>query len=194
MLACRNLGYLSNDLLTLDPTYGRGNWWSLWQPRQLIAHDIVHDGIDFRCLPEDDESLEAAVFDPPYIATGGRTTSTIPEFNSRYGLVHAPRTPLELHYMNSLGLREIQRVVRPGSYILVKSMNYVSSGKLQPGTFWIQQSAFLMGLELADEFHHLGEPGPQPKRSRADGAPVRQHHARRNYSTLSVFLKPKKVR
>lgn len=180
--------------MTLDPTYGGGKWWTLWQPARLIAHDLKHDGIDFRHLGEPDDWFDACVFDPPYVATGGRTTSTIGTFNQRYGLTDAPATPSQLFEMNAAGLKELVRVTKPGGYILVKSMNYVSSGKLQPGTFWMQQAGFLLGLEMADEFQHLGRPMAQPVRSRRDGVPVRQHHARRNLSTLTVFLKPKGYR
>lgn len=188
---CARLGYLDASWRTLDPTYGRGRWWTAWRPDELVAHDLRTDGVDFRRLPEPDGSFDAAVFDPPYVCTGGRSTSTIGEFNDAYGLTDAPRTPAGLQEMNNAGLAELVRVLGPRRYLLVKSKDYVWSGRLFIGTHHTITEGLRLGLELVDRFEHIGRPGPQPTRSRADGAPVRQHHARRNLSTLLVFRTPR---
>jgi hypothetical protein len=52
----------------LDVTYGRGNFWTKFRPEHLTTHDLTLDGVDFRHLPEDDNSVDVVVFDPPYIA------------------------------------------------------------------------------------------------------------------------------
>ncbi len=31
------LGYLRKDWWTLDPTYGLGNFWTLWQPTWFVT-------------------------------------------------------------------------------------------------------------------------------------------------------------
>jgi len=62
-------------------------------------------------------------------------------------------------------------------------MDYVSSGKLWPGTFYLCEHAIrTCGLELVDRFEMIGQPGPQSQK--------RQVHARRNHSSLFVFRKP----
>lgn len=186
---CARLGYLREYWLTLDPTYGRGVWWKLWRPEELTTHDQAACGCDFRQLPHEDETFDAVAFDPPYVCTGGRTTSTIPDFNSRFGLTDAPRTPAALQEMNEAGLAEMHRVLRPRGVLLVKCKDYVWSGRLFLGTHRTLTRALELGFEPIDRLEHVGRPGPQPDRNRADGKPVVQQHARRNLSTLFVLRK-----
>jgi len=187
---CARLGYLRAEWRILDPTYGKGTWWKVWRPDNLVTHDLALDGVDFRSLPHEEGSFDAAVFDPPYVCTGGRTTTTMPEFAARYGLTTTPRTPSELQDMNNDGLLEIWQMVRKGGMVLVKCQDYVSSGKLWMGTHRTLTAALAMRFELVDRLEHIGNPRPQPSnRTRADGKPVVQQHARRNLSTLLVLRK-----
>lgn len=178
------LGYLKKSDVTLDPTYGRGNWWTKWRPDQLVEHDVGLDGVLFTDLPEDDDTFDAVAFDPPYVSTGGRDTTGMPEFFDRYGMTNAPRTPAGVQELINKGLDEIARVVKPKGKVLVKCANYISSGKLWTGTYYTQQHAFGLGWKLVDLFEHIGSPRPQPSGRR-------QVHARRNLSTLLVFGVPR---
>lgn len=184
---CVELGYLHDEWRTLDPTYGRGRWWTRWRPADLVAHDLGLDAVDFRDLPEADASFDAVAFDPPYVCVGGRTTTTMPEFHAAYGLTEAPRRPADLQAMNDAGLAEVHRVLGHKGMALVKCQDYVWSGRLYAGTHHTLTHALSLGFELVDRLEHIGKPRPQPPRSRADGQPVRQHHARRNLSTLFVL-------
>lgn len=173
------LGYLREDWLTLDPTYGRGAWWQLWRPDELVTHDLRHDGVNFLDLPHDDDEFDAVTFDPPYIASGGRETSTL-EYVDRYGLKTVPKTPraLQEEVINP-GMAECARVLRPRGRMLVKCCDYISSGKYWAGTHETLKHAHWLGLELVDRFEHIGRRRPQSQK--------RQVHARRNLSTLFVF-------
>jgi hypothetical protein len=183
---CARLGYLNASWLTLDPTYGRGNWWSLWRPAQLTCHDIAQDGVDFRRLPHGDDSFEAIAFDPPYVCPGGRATSTTQEMHSRYGMNGTSfRTPAELQAIINDGLTEMRRVVTPKGIVLVKCMDYVTSGKLFAGTHYTLTHALGLGFDLVDRLEHIGSAGPQSQK--------RQVHARRNLSTLFVLRAPRAV-
>ena len=179
---CVRLGYLQADWLTLDPTYGRGLWWTRWQPDQLITHDLRKDGVDFRALPYPEGHFQASVFDPPYIAQGGRASSTAQDYLDRFGLFDAPPNPRALQEYINAGLSEVSRVTY--GPILVKCKDYISSGEFQPGTHWTLDHAFSLGLDCIDRFEHLGGAGLQPPGRR-------QIHARRNLSTLFVFRKGK---
>lgn len=172
------LGYIRPEDLVLDPTYGRGTWWKNYTPANFVSH--VND-FDFRHMPYEDDAFDVVAYDPPYVCIGGRTTSGIPEFHERYGLTDAPRSPFDLQQLINGGLDECARVTR--RIVLVKCQDYISSGKLWPGTFETYAYAVdCLGLTLVDRFVHLTHPRPQPQRDR-------QVHARNNTSTLFVFKK-----
>lgn len=176
------LGYIREWSYTLDPTYGKGNWWTLFRPTRLVTSDLA-SGTDFRQLPHADSTFDVVAFDPPYVSAGGRATTTMPDFHARYGMGDAPTSPRALQQMNNAGLKEVMRVTRPRRIILVKCQDYISSGKLWLGTHWTLTYALELGLECVDRFEHVGRSRAQPH--------TRQVHARRNLSTLFVFRAPR---
>jgi hypothetical protein len=167
--------------IAADVTYGRGVWWSRisledWFT-EFTRHDVKLDGVDFRNLPEPDGSFGLIAFDPPYVCTGGRKTSTLaskkaPEaspdedqpadFLDRYGLFDAPRTPAGVQELINDGLTEVHRVLDVDGLALVKCKDYIWSGRLFPGTHYTLTHALNVGFELVDRFEHIGNPGPQP--------------------------------
>jgi len=179
---CERLGYLRADWSVMDATFGKGVWWKRWRPDSLVEHDIALDGVDFRSLPENDDTYDAVAFDPPYVSKGGRKTTTIPDFFERYGLKDAPRTPAALQTYIDQGLSECVRVLKPKGVLLVKCKDYISSGRFWMGTHHTLTHALSTGLELVDRLEHVGRAGPQPT---GRG----QFHARRNLSTLFVLRK-----
>lgn len=184
---CAQLGYLNVDDHTLDPTFGKGNWWKQFVPDSLVGHDLAIDGVDFRKLPHADGEFDAAVYDPPYIAMGGRKSSGLQNFQVAYGLDQAPRTPVELQFLINDGLIEVSRCVKPKGYLLVKAQDYVSGGKFFPGTHFTIACALDHGLEYCDRVEYIVEkPRAQPTKGR------KQRHFRRNLSTLMIFRNPKK--
>lgn len=178
------LGYLNADDHVLDPTFGRGLWWTVWQPKHLTVHDLRIDGTDFRELPYDDATFDAVAFDPPYVSVGGRKTTTIPDMHDRFGLTDAPTSPAGVQELINTGLTETTRVLKPKGVLLVKCQDYVSSGKLWPGTHLTLNHAFTLNLNLIDRLEHIGRPRPQPPGRR-------QVHARRNLSTMLVLRRPR---
>ena len=183
------LGYLNEGDAVLDPTFGRGKWWTKFRPENLTTHDrYTLDGVDFRDLPHEDDSFDAVTFDPPYVCPGGLKTSKIADMHDRYGLASGTQeaerdfsTPAELQVVIDAGLAECHRVVKPGGLVLAKCKDYVTSGKLWIGTHWTLCAGLALGFECVDRFEHVGAPGPQSQ--------TRQVHARRNLSTLFVLRK-----
>jgi hypothetical protein len=171
----------------MDVTYGRGLWWTWLGDRALdfTSHDIRHDGVDFTNLPEPDASMDVICFDPDYVAPGGRDTSTIAEFNDRYGLADPYESPASLQAHINDGLSECARVLRPQGILLVKCSTYISSGKPWLGEYHTINHALSLGLAVEDIFVHVAGTGPQPKRPNS-----RQHHARSNSSRLIALRKP----
>ena len=188
-------GHLIADVLDLyvtdgyiaaaDVTWGRGLWWTRADPetrfRFFERHDLKLDGVDFRNLPHPDAHFHLVAFDPPYVCTGGRKTSTLaskkaPEaspdedqpadFLDRYGLFDAPRTPAGVQDLINAGLTEVRRVLDVDGLALVKCKDYIWSGRLFPGTHYTLTHALNVGFELVDRFEHIGSPGPQPARTK----------------------------
>lgn len=177
------LGYLSTKMKVLDPTYGLGRFWSLWRPKDLTACDIdpskspIGHAVDFTCMPFDDATFDAVVFDPPYKlnGTGGSVAS-----DGAYGVADRA-TWHERHSLIKAGIGECQRVCAPGGYVLVKCMDQVCSGQVRWQTDEFSSHAQTLGMRKVDRFDLLSSRPQPPGR--------RQVHARRNYSTLLVFQK-----
>lgn len=194
VMSCRTNGpliaaagrlYIDDADLVVDVTYGLGRFWSHYQPRRFVAHDIdpaKGDGVDFRHLPYGDGQVDVVVFDPPYIAQGGRATSTIPEMLDRFGLIDVPKSVKELEALIADGINESSRVLAPSGRLFVKCMDYINGGRLVKGRHHVVATAEAAGLEQIDEFIHASGTGPQP--------PGRsQIHSRRAHSFLCVFQK-----
>jgi hypothetical protein len=163
-----------------DLTYGRGGWWQKYRPAELVAHDAdtsKGDGVDFTCLPEADDTYDAVCFDPPYVATGGHGTTTVPDYRDRFGLTQ--RTGDTLWALIRAGFSEASRVSR--RWVLVKCMDAVAHGELDMGHLRMIAMADELGLTLHDLIvHHTGS-GP-------GGHNIYTiKRARRHHSYLLVF-------
>ncbi len=199
--------WIRPDDLVVDVTYGRGKWWTKYQPERFVAHDlglakdaVNPDGVDFRSLPEADDSVDVVAFDPAYVTPGGRETSTLSAKGSdqhdRYGMTTTPSTPAENMEIIVGGVKEAARVLRsgsrelrsrkPGGRLLLKVMDYIWSGDFQNHHHQVVSAALEVGLVQVDEFIHVSGSGPQPKTNR-DGSPRRQVHSRHDFSFLCVF-------
>lgn len=171
---CVRLGYISGRVL--DPTYGRGNWWNVYRPAGLTAHDLKVDGVDFRHLPHADGTFDTVAFDPPYKLNGTPTDKV----DEPYG-VNVVDTRDGRHQLIRDGITECARVLAPDGHLLVKCQDQVNGGKVRWQTHEFTAHALELGLTLVDSLMILAY-RPQP-----DGR--RQVHARRNYSTLLIFRK-----
>jgi SAM-dependent methyltransferase len=184
------LHYLHYDDTVLDATYGKGVWWKAWHPGTLWTNDLDpaaqgaawHE--DFRKMHWKDGSFDAVAFDPPYKLNG---TGSQPDV--RYG-VDAYAGWKERHQLIRDGIDECVRVLRPGGILLVKCQDQVSGGKVRWQTIEFANHATAAGCDLVDMLHPVGS-RPQPARTRKDGKPSVQQHARRNISTLLVLRKRK---
>ncbi|MEI7547855.1 MAG: hypothetical protein WCK21_07330 [Actinomycetota bacterium] len=169
----------------LDLTYGvAGGFWKVFRPADLTAFGPT-DGVDFTDTLLPVASFRHVVFDPPYVAPGGRSTSTIGAMNDRYGMHTAARTPEAQWETIKLGITEAHRLLVPNGLLWLKVMDYVSSGKVHWFTKLALAALHDSAFELVDEFVLAGMPGPQPRTNR-DGSLRRQVHARRAHSVLMI--------
>lgn len=183
---CNRLGYLNDQDAVLDPTYGLGRFWTVWQPHTLTASDLdpakspLGRPVDFTALPWADGSFDAVVFDPPYKLNGTSTGTGAATCDADYGVAE-PSTWQDRHQLIRDGITECVRVTRPGGMVLVKCQDQVCSGQVRWQTHEFAAHAVAGGCRLVDALHLSGH-RPQP-------AGRRQVHARRNYSTLLVLRK-----
>lgn len=188
MAGCATLGYLPDPVL--DLTYGKGRFWNESRPLDLATNDAdestdatYHE--DFTATGWVDDGFGAVVFDPPYKLNGtskprGPATSDVD-----YGVAGDYMPMRERHKLMRDGLAEAIRITRPGGFVLTKCQDQVSSGQVRWQTRMLEAVAKRHGCKLVDELHVRGYRQQPPGRS--------QKHARRDYSTLLVFKKGKKV-
>lgn len=173
--------YLTGTVL--DVTYGLGNWWTRFRPPLFVAHDLKLDGVDFRSLPEVEDSFDAVCFDPPYVPAGGTRTAgqTVAEKRYRDGFGLDPRSRTELDALIAGGLGEVARVSR--RWVLVKCCDYVTGGRLVLGHLTVATVAEGLGLRVHDLIVHASGTGP-------GGHNITEiKRARRAHSYLFVFTK-----
>lgn len=165
-----------------DLTYGRGMWWRRFRPDPFVMHDIdttKGDGVDFRHLPEADGTYDAVTFDPPYIAPGGLSTSTVPEYRDGFGLDQ--RSTSSLWLLIGAGLYEAARVTKRGGFVLAKCMDAVDGSRLDLGHVRMIELGRLIGLQVHDLIVHVTGSGP-------GGHNIRTVlRCRRHHSYLIVF-------
>lgn len=193
------LGYLQTDWRVLDPTFHAGTWWRTWRPTegQLVTRCRDLDGSDFRDLSEfPDGHFDAIAFDPPYAAQGSKTTTTMPDYNARYGrdVVKSDASAVQ-HLMND-GLTEMWRLIRPDGIVLMKCQDYVWSGDLHLGTHWTLTHAIALGFIVEERFEMYAlSPSPQPKRSRClrCGAKIQRRRDHETWTDMTRTSEPSTV-
>lgn len=178
MVDCRELGYLSDEDLILDPTWGKGRFWTKWHPKGLIGTDLNPKKspaglpIDFTALPYADRLFDAVVFDPPYKLNGTPSEG----MDEDYG-VDEPTRWQDRMALCIAGIEECARV--SSDRLLVKCMDQVCSGRVRWQTTIFAEAGSEHGFRLVDELHVRSYREQPSKR--------RQVHARRNLSTLLVM-------
>lgn len=171
--------YLAGNSV-LDVTYGDGKWWTRYQPERFTFHDLhKHDGVDFRQLPEADNSVDVVCFDPPYVPQGGMASSTQADFRDRFGLTTESTPWWECFDLMAAGLAECARVAR--HWVLAKCADFVTGGQFKLGSLHMMQTALDLGLGIHDVIVHHAGPGPGGHNITT---PIR---ARRHHSYLLIF-------
>jgi hypothetical protein len=209
------LGHLSPAMVTLDPTWGLGRFWTGWRPDRLVGSDLdprrspVGFPVDFTDLPWP-RCFDAVVFDPPYKLNGtGGSHASDPD----YGVATRGVSWQDRHALIVAGIEECVRVLVPGGTLAVKCQDQVCGGAKRWQTRAFADAGERAGCVLVDQLH-LYSWRPQPelqacRRCRRSGhEPIRvnpvctacggsgwfrvvQRNSAANYSTLLVFRKPR---
>lgn len=149
------------------------------------ADDVVR--ADSRNLPLQDSSLDCIMFDPPFLATTGKSLSENKNnniINKRFGVYPSE---IELHQFYVDTLKECYRVLRQDGILIFKCQDKISSGKQYMSHVFIVNEAEKIGYYTKDLFILLAK-----NRIVADWQVKNQKNARKFHSYFIVFQKCKK--
>ena len=138
-------------------------------------------------LPLEDLSINTIMFDPPFLATTGKSLKSNDnnnKINKRFG-VYPSEKELHQFYVNSL--REFYRILKPNGILIFKCQDKISSGKQYLSHCFIIQEAEKLGYYTKDMFILLAK-----NRIVADWQLKNQKNARKFHSYFLVFEKSTK--
>jgi len=195
-----------------DVTFGRGVFWKNVDVSQFefFPSDLKMDGvpagcatgIDSRRLPYGDCTLDAVVFDPPYMHTPGGTAHNGHQNYEAYYANNAEQDPkvveqiwietdgkppkyheavLDLYFRSG---REACRVLRPGGIYIVKCQDEVCTNRQRLTHLEITIELEQYGFIVEDLFVVVRTSKPGVSRLLH-----RQYHARKNHSYFMVYRK-----
>ena len=139
---------------------------------------------DSRNLPLQDESIECEMFDPPFLATTGKSLSENKDgniINQRFG-VYPSEKALHQFYIDSM--KESYRILKEDGILIFKCQDKISSGKQYLSHVFIINEAIKIGFYPKDLFVLLAK-----NRLVADWQLKNQKNARKFHSYFIVFQK-----
>lgn len=205
--------YVPEGVAVADVTYGRGVFWRRVETGKydLHASDLKRNGVPYGCragvdsrrLPYGDCSMEAVVFDPPYMHTPGGTAHNghqnyeqyyanneepgdgvtqqiLEETNGNPPKYH--EAVLDLYFRSG---REAWRVLRPNGIYIVKCQDEVCTNRQRLTHVEITLELQRYGFVVEDLFVVVRNNKPGVSRILS-----RQYHARKNHSYFMVYRKP----
>lgn len=177
-----------------DPTYSKGNFYNntgIQQPKYKFDILPQVDGVEYgdsRNLPLDDASIGCMMFDPPFLATTGKSLEADDgsnKINKRFGVYPSEK---ELHQFYIDSLKEAYRVLEDNGILIFKCQDKVSSGKQYISHCFIMNEAVKLGFYPKDLFILLTK-----NRIVADWQLKNQKNARKFHSYFWVFQKCDKI-
>ena len=176
-----------------DPTYSKGNFYkktNIEEPKykfDILPQTADTIKADARNLPLDNNSLDCIMFDPPFLATTGKSLTEDNEnniINKRFGVFP---TEQELHKFYVEAMQEFYRILRDDGILIFKCQDKISSGKQYLSHYFIIQEAIKLGYYPKDFFVLLAK-----NRIVADWQLKNQKNARKFHSYFIVFQKTNK--
>lgn len=174
--------------IQLDATYSKGNFYKKGIPQPIYKYDINPiEGVEYgdcRNIPLPDDSIDTAIFDPPFLATTGKSLTeenNSNKINKRFGVY---KSEPELYAMYYTAMREYYRVLKHGGTLIFKCQDKVSSGKQYFMHCDIMNEAKVIGYKPVDLFILLAK-----NRLVADWQVRNQKTARKFHCYYWVFRK-----
>jgi hypothetical protein len=178
-----------------DVTYGTGVFW---RDVDVSKYDFLPSdlktGVDARDLPYDDDSLDACVFDPPYMEglyrktsaslAGSGSHSSFREYYSDSSITVDEKIKYHdkvLDMYLSVAI-EVRRTLRDKGVFIVKCQDEVSANRQKLTHVELIYTYEKMGFYCKDLFVLVRTNKPGISRV------VKQEHARKNHSYFLVFI------
>lgn len=185
--------HVPQGYIDCDPTYSKGNFYKdtdIVKPK--YKYDILPQlnevqKADARDLPLDDSSLNCIMFDPPFLATTGKSLSKNDDnniINKRFGVYPNEKS---LHNFYVEAMKEFYRILKPKGILIFKCQDKISSSKQYMSHCFIYENAIEIGFYPKDLFVLLAK-----NRLVADWQLRNQKHARKFHSYFWVFEKDSK--
>lgn len=182
--------YSKEGYIDLDPTYSKGIFYKNTNiPEPKYKFDICPQTPDTaygdsRDLPLDDSSINVEIFDPPFLATTGKSLNSENDNNiigKRFGVY---RSEPELHQFYIDSMKEAYRILNPNGILIFKCQDKVSSGKQYMTHCFVYNEAVRMGFYPKDLFILLSK-----SRIVANWQTESQKHSRKYHSYFWVLQK-----
>ncbi|MEO7720329.1 MAG: DNA methyltransferase [Pseudolysinimonas sp.] len=196
----RRLWIAPNDIVA-DVTWGKGAFWPKGladsdQPQFRYDVATTEVSVDCRALPNETESLDVVVFDPPYRPNhGGDQTDFYRHYRLAESGLNSMNDVLDLYQG---GIREAHRVLRSGGRVLVKCQDMTYSDRLHLVHLDVVRLMQAAGFDFVDMFVLVNTTrrpsSAAPASAASEGEPEAprrsQKRARRAHSYLLVGSKP----
>lgn len=179
--------YVAAGSRIADVTYGKGVFWKrVDRARYDLRTSDLRTGVDCRRLPYENGSLDAIVFDPPYMHTpGGTAHNGHQNYEEYYRNNGADGHSLKYHEavldLYFRAAEEARRALREGGMYIVKCQDEVCANRQRLTHVEIVNGLAPMGFEVEDLFVIVRKHRPGVSRL------LRQVHARKNHSYFLVF-------
>ena len=154
--------HVGNGKIDCDSTYSIGNFYKgtgITAPKYKFDINPQTEGVEYadaRNLPLGDGSIHCMIFDPPFLATTGKSLhgESGNVINKRFGVFSNEH---ELHSFYIDSLKEAYRVLDKHGILIFKCQDKVSSGKQYMSHVFIINEAEKVGFYAKDLFVLLAQ-------------------------------------
>lgn len=182
--------HVKDKKIDLDPTYSKGIFYkNTGVDEPLYKFDIKPQTenclkADCRQLPLDNASINCIMFDPPFLATTGKSITANDNnnyINKRFGVFSNEK---ELHQFYIDSMKEFYRILKDDGILIFKCQDKISSSKQYLSHVFIINEAIELGFYPKDLFILLAK-----NRIVANWQIKNQKNARKFHSYFIVFQK-----